>query len=336
MAGFDVAALPRGEKSTGWLEVSPRADGGMWQLPLLTVTGEKPGPTLVVLAGVHGDEYEGIEAIPVAYNQIEPAALAGTVVMVPVCNVPAYEAALRSSPVDGLNLARVFPGRVDGTVTERIAYALTEQLFRHADFLLDLHSGGVAAEIPTLIGYTYDESELGQQMRAAAEAFGAPVIWGHPLPIPPGRSLSAALDLGVPCLYTEAPGGGYARPQDVACFSRGIMNLMRHLGMLNGEPEVTANPVHLVGDGNLDIVTVAPVSGFFRASVELLQHVKQGETLGQITDFAGKPIAAVTAERDGVVIMLRRIHRVHAGEGLAQVTQTLESYLSTSNQSTHS
>lgn len=329
MGEFNLVALPRGEKRSGWLEVAPRVDGGVWRLPILTITGVEAGPTLVVLAGVHGDEYEGIEAIPVAFNQIDPASLKGTLVMVPVCNLPAYESAIRSSPIDGLNLARVFPGRAEGTVTERIAHTLTQQLFRHADFLLDLHSGGVAYDIPTLIGYLHDDGELGQKSRAGAEAFGAPVIWGHPMPLPAGRSLSAALELGVPFLYTEAPGGGTARPEDVACFSQGILNLMRHLGMLAGDIKLPATSVHLVGDGNLDIVTLAPVAGYFRASVALLEHVQQGQVLGNIFDFSGKSVATIPAESAGVVIMLRRIHRVHAGEGLVQVTHTLEDYQST-------
>jgi predicted deacylase len=281
---------------------------------------------LVVLAAVHGDEYEGVEAIPQAFGDVDPTLLAGTLVMVPVCNLPAYESAIRSSPIDGLNLARVFPGKADGTVTERIAYTLTEQLFRHADFLLDLHSGGVAADIPTLIGYLHDDGELGQKSRAAAEAFGAPVLWGHPMPIPAGRSISAAMEVGVPWLYTEAAGGGFARPDDVACYRRGILNLMRHLGMLAGAPEVPTASLHLVGDGNLDIVTLSPVGGYFRPAVNVLDRVKKGDLMGNIVDFFGKVSATILAEADGVVIMVRRLHRVHVGEGLVQVTNTLEDY----------
>jgi predicted deacylase len=248
--------------------------------------------------------------------------------MVPICNMPAYEAALRSSPIDGMNLARVFPGKANGTVTERIAHTLTEQLFRHADFLLDLHSGGVAYDIPTLIGYLHDDGELGQRSRAAAEAFGASVIWGHPMPVPAGRSLSAAMEFGLPWLYTEAPGGGFARPDDVACFRRGILNLMRHLGMLPGTPEVPASALHLVGDGNLDIVTLAPVGGYFRPTVAVLDRVQKGALVGHIVDLFGKTVATISAEADGVVIMVRRLHRVHVGEGLVQVTNTLDDYLS--------
>lgn len=328
MTEFMLDALTPGTKTKAWLSVAPRTDGNQWRLPVLAVKGTQPGPTLVVLAAVHGDEYEGIEAIPLAFGDVDPAQMAGTLVMVPICNLPAYEAAQRSSPLDGLNLARVFPGRAEGTVTERIAYALTEQLFRHADFLLDLHSGGVSADIPTLVGYLYDDGELGQRSRAAAEAFGAPVLWGHPMPIPDGRSISAATALGVPWLYTEAAGGGYARPHDVACYRRGILNVMRHLSMLTGALEIVDSPVHLVGDGNLDVVTLAPVGGYFRAQVSLLDHVQQGDLLGTIVDFFGEVRAEIRAEAAGVVIMVRRLHRVHVGEGLLQVTNTLDDYLS--------
>jgi predicted deacylase len=275
---------------------------------------------LVVTAGVHGDEYEGIEAIARLYQQIEPAQLRGKLVLVPVCNMAAYEAVQRSSPIDGLNLARTFPGDASGTITQRIAHWITEQLLRHADFYIDLHSGGVAYDIPTLIGYIHDAGELGQRSRAAAAAFGAPVLWGHPLPMPPGRTISAATDLGVPSLYSEAPGGGYARPADVAIFAQGVINVMRHLGIIAGDPAPQPCTHDLFGDGNLDVVTAAPVAGYFRAAVALLDEVVTGQPLGAIYDFAGAVLAEVLSERDGVVIMLRRIHRVQVGEGLAQVT----------------
>ncbi len=328
MGEFAWDALAPGTKFSGWMPVAPRVDGKAWELPVLAVRGAHDGPVLVVLAAVHGDEYEGIEAIPLAFGDVNPTNVHGTLVMVPVCNLPEYEAAQRSSPIDGMNLARVFPGKADGTVTERIAHVLTERLIRRADFLLDLHSGGVTADIPTLVGYLHDDGDLGHRSRAAAEAFGAPVLWGHPLPIPPGRSISAAMELGVPWLYTEAAGGGLARAGDVACFRRGILNLMRHLGMLAGAPEVPDTALHLVGDGNLDIVTLAPCGGYFRAHVKLLECVQRGDRLGTIFDLFGQPLAEVRAEMDGVVIMVRRIHRVHAGDGLLQVTNTLDSYLS--------
>ena len=317
---LDISQLPRHSREAGWLEVAPRADGGMWRLPFLYVTGASAGPTLVVTAAVHGDEYEGVAAIPRVFQQVQPADLRGTLLMVPVCNMPAYEAGTRSSPIDGLNLARVFPGDAHGTLTQRIAHWITEKLLRSADFFIDLHSGGVAANIPTLVGYIHSDDELGRRSLAAAKAFGAPVLWGHPPPVPPGRSISAATTLGVPSLYTEAPGGGYARPDDVDCFATGVLNVMKHLGMLAGEPQSRPMTHHLLGSGDLDQVIGAPVAGYFRAEVALLEEVSAGQRLGTIQDFAGRVTAEVHADRDGVVIMLRRIPRVHVGDGLAHVT----------------
>ncbi|MCX6045437.1 MAG: M14 family metallopeptidase [Chloroflexi bacterium] len=289
-------------------------------MPLLYVTGHEPGPTLVVTAAVHGDEYEGIEAIPHIYSQIQPAALRGTLVMVPICNMAAYEAAQRSSPIDGLNLARVFPGDAKGTITQRIAYWIREKLLSRADFYIDLHSGGVAYDIPTLIGYIHDEGMLGQASLAGAKAFGAPILWGHPLPMAPGRTVSAATDLGVPSLYTEGPGGGYARPDDVACFMQGVRNVLHHLGMLEGAPQPRRMTHHLFGDGNLDSVIDATEAGYFRATVELLSEVKTGQKLGVVQDLFGQPQQEVIADQEGVVIMLRRLHRVQVGDGLVHIT----------------
>jgi len=320
---FDLPGLPVGEKATSWLDVAGRADGGVWRLPLLYVTGQAAGPTLVVTAAVHGDEYEGVEAIPQIFQQLEPAHLRGKLIMVSVCNMPAYETATRSSPIDGLNLARVFPGDVNGTITQRIAYWLTEKLIKHADFYIDLHSGGATYNIPTLIGYIHDESEIGRRSLAGAQAFGAPVLWGHPLPTASGRTVSAATDFGVPWLYTEAPGGGYARPDDVACFVQGAINVMRWLGMLDGALEPRPLTHQLFGDGNLDQVIDAHVAGYFRAEVDLLDPVVAGQRLGVIRDLFGQVLQEVRADQAGVVIMLRRFHRVHVGDGLAQITQVI-------------
>jgi len=320
MRDFVIADLPRATKATDWLPVATRADGTLWQLPVLYVTGAKPGPTLIVIGAVHGDEYEGVATIPLVFQQVEPAALAGTLVMLPVCNMPAYESAQRSSPLDGLNLARVFPGDANGSITQRIADLITTKLLRHADFFIDLHSGGVAYNIPTLIGYIHDKGELGQRSEAGGRAFGAPVLWGHPLPMAPGRSISAATDLGVPSLYTEAPGGGYARPDDLACFTQGVINVMRHLGMLAGAPQPRPITHDLFGDGNLDTVLSASVAGYWRAEVALLEEVQAGQLLGKVCDLFGTVLTEVTADQAGVVIMLRRVHRVHVGDGLAHVT----------------
>ena len=313
-------SLPAGQKQATWVPLAPRSGGGQWQLPLLIIQGARPGPTLAVSAGVHGDEYEGIAAIRTLYDGLAPNQLSGRLLMIPVCNVPAFEAGTRNSPVDGLNLARVFPGDSGGTLTQRIAAWMHQHFLPEADFYIDLHSGGVAYDIPTLIGYGVGDDGLGQASRAAAEAFGAPVLWGHPLPHPPGRTISSATALGIPSLYTEAPGGGFARPADVACFGRGVQNVMRHLGILPGAIEKAAVTHDLLGSGDLDRVLAAPAGGFFQPEVSLLDEVKAGDQLGTIYDLLGQPLATLQAEQSGVVIMLRRLQRVQAGDGLVHLT----------------
>ena len=317
---LEVGALGKGHRLTGWLNVASRPDGGQWRLPFLCVRGKQDGLTLVVIAGVHGDEYEGVEAIPQIFSQVDPEELNGNLLMVPICNMPAYEAILRSSPIDGLNLARVFPGDPNGSTTHRIAASVRENLIKQADFFIDLHSGGVTYNIPTLVGYTHDEGDLGQRSLAAAKAFGAPILWGHPLPLPEGRTISTAVGLGIPCLYTEAPGGGIARPEDVKCFGNGVLNVMKWMGMLPGDPEPSPIDHHFVGKGDLDQVVSAPVAGYFRPRVELLEMVTSGQLVGVIQDFFGVTVHEIYADTEGHIIMLRRLHRVRVGDGLVHIT----------------
>ncbi len=306
------------------LPVMTLPDGSELALPLLERAGAQPGPTLALLAGVHGDEYEGVQAIHEVMRTLDPARLIGTILAVPVCNVPAYLAATRCSPLDGANLARVFPGDPYGTATERIAHVVTEHVIKRADFLLDLHSAGIAYSMPTLVGYAHEETALGWTAREAALAFGAPVVWGHPPdPTATGRTVSTAQALGVPWLYTEAPGAGRVQPSDLACFTRGIRNLLHFLEMLPGDPEPGPGPLHLLGGGNLDRTPRAGVSGYFVSDVDLLAQVQVGQRLGRILDPWGDTVEEIIASRAGRVVMLRGLPRVFAGDGICLITGEL-------------
>lgn len=311
---FNVNALAANEKHRLWLDI----DG--WQLPVLCICGASAGPRLVLFGAVHGDEYDGPEVIHRIFAQVQPDQLCGTLLMLPVCNVPAYEVVQRSSPIDGANLARVFPGNPRGGITEQIAYWLTEKCIRGADLLLDIHSAGVAYDLPNMVGWTHSDAPHHQAGEAAARVFGAPVVWAHPAPVPPGRSLSAADGLGVPSLYTEAPGGGRVSPETLSLFVNGVTNVMQYMGMLAGKPTPAAPQHELIGNGNLDQTILSPCAGHFRADVKLLQDVRFGQRLGTVYDLLGNELAVLTAPADGRVILLRALHRVKVGDGLAQIT----------------
>jgi predicted deacylase len=318
---FNLDRLRPGSRGSFALPVMRLPDGNDLWLPVLAAAGARHGPTLAVLAGVHGDEYEGIRAIPEIFRSVDVAELRGRLIMVPVCNVPAFRTATRSSPIDGLNLARVFPGDPRGTVTQRIAHALTEQVIAPASLLIDLHSAGIAYTMPTLVGYLYADTPLGQASRAAALAFGCDVVWGHPPDPSAGeRSLSAAEQRGVPWIYTEAAGGGRALPEDVACYRDGVLNDMRHLEMLPGQPEARTPRVHLRGAGNTDDPIRVDSSGYFVSYVQLLEAVRSGQTIGAVLDLAGETVEQVRAHADGRVVIVRGLPVIHAGEGAFLLT----------------
>jgi predicted deacylase len=316
MESFDLDRLRPGSRGSFELPVMRLPDGGDVRLPVLAAAGADDGPVLAVLAGVHGDEYEGIRAIPQVFRGFDLAELHGRLIMVPVCNLPAYRTATRSSPIDGLNLARVFPGDPQGTVTQRIAYVLTEQVIAPANLLIDLHSAGIAYTMPTLVGYPYADTPLGRASYDAALAFGCDVLWGHPPdPNAGGRSISAAEQRGVPWIYTEAAGGGRALAADVMCYTTGVLNVMRHLGMLPGQPVAQQLRCHLLGAGNTDNPIRVDTSGYFISHVELLEPVTAGQIIGAVLDFAGQPIEQIKAHVDGRVVMIRGLPMIHAGEG---------------------
>ncbi|MEZ5399842.1 MAG: succinylglutamate desuccinylase/aspartoacylase family protein [Bryobacteraceae bacterium] len=288
---------------------------GAVEVPLLIVRGARPGPVLALTAAVHGDEYEGVRAIFEVFEELDAAVLAGVLVAAPVANPPAFWAGTRMSPLDGANLARVFPGRADGTASEALAHGLGEQVIGGADFYLDLHSGGVGWTMPSMAGY--DASD--ERSRAGAFAFGAPVIWGHPS-TPPGRTVSFAKSRGIPFLYTEARGGARVHPDDLAMMKRGIRNLLRHIGAMAGELECSPLRAHLIGDGNIDESILAPADGFFTPAVRILDRVRRGDGAGRLLDIRGETIAELAAPRDGIVGLVRDCPMVHAGEPLLLVT----------------
>ncbi len=309
---FDPEAMGPGRY--GFHLLLPGAEA--MSLPVLLVNGLHRGKALVAVAGVHGDEFEGIRALQDVFARLRPERVHGRFLAVPVANPSAVQAARRTSPDDGQNLARVFPGRRDGTVTERLAFALSEAVIARADFLLDLHSGGIAYEFPPLVGYDGSETAWGGASREAAVAFGAPVLWAHPA-IPPGRTISEAARRHIPWLYAEAPGGGRIAPKMLRFYVRGVLNLLAHLRILPGAVRSRPPRWHLVGEGDLERAILSPASGLFVPQVRVLDHVRPGQPLGSVRDPFGKAIATIEAPHEGYVVMLRALPPVAEGEPIA-------------------
>ncbi|TVY08031.1 succinylglutamate desuccinylase/aspartoacylase family protein [Paenibacillus cremeus] len=289
-------------------DTASEATEAAW-LPVLEIAGAEEGPSLLLLAGVHGDEYEGIELIIRLFHQLAPHKLKGNLLMITAANPYSYRGGTRMSPEDGVNLARAFPGNATGTVTERLAYELHHRFISKADFLLDLHSGGTQYAVATLTGYYHNPSTaFGRSCREAAEAFGAKLLWAH-AEIAPGRSISSAQSLGIPWLYTEAFGGRRIRPEDRTFFYEGTLRLLKHLGMCDNPEVGTGDDAPVISrtiysDGNFDHSMLSETDGFFIPEVSLLDEVRQGDRIGTIYHLDGTELQQVKAETAGIVVML--------------------------------
>lgn len=293
--------------------------GDGWSLSVTRCIGARPGPRIGLLAGVHGDEEEGVLTLRRLILELERRPLRGEITLIPIANPAAYVARNRENPVDGKNLARVFPGRLDGTSTERLAHQLTEQAIRGADLLIDLHSGGLLYDMPFFAGYRADGSSASRKSALAAEAFGAPMVWAHRTQSP-GRSLSAAQALGVPAIYVEGPGGGEIRKLDADGYLEGVLNVLAIFECIEVRPKPATAVQHL-GDlgGDIDAAISAQADGLMVRHVSAGQRVKRGEVLAEIFSFDGHCASRVLASEDGLVMLIRRGARVKAGDTVAMV-----------------
>lgn len=305
-------------------------DGAAAEIPLHLIKGAEPGPVLLILAAVHGDEYEGVQTVIELGRMLSPDDIRGTLLMVPIVNGYAYRAADRLSPEDGRNLAREFPGNREGTVTERLAWHVGKSLIEQAGFLLDLHSGGTYYEVPELVGYyDNDSDETGRRSRAAAEAFGFQVLWAHDQ-VAAGRTVSHALAHGIPWLYTEAFGGRRIKRDEQLRLRQGALRLMDHLGMLADSSkwvpaaEVPEIRFRLGGNGDFDGSVVADADGFFIPAVRLLQQMRQGEDIGTIYNVFGEVVQAYRAICDGVVVGLAGTPAVKPGSTIYTIAPARE------------
>jgi len=316
-ADFHPDRFARGAKYTFDLELGPAARNIC--LPVLLVRGSHPGKRLVVSAAVHGDEYEGVRAVFEVFRALDPATMSGDFLSVPVSNPPAFWNGTRSSPLDGGNLARLFPGSLEAGPTAAIAYYMAPSIIAHADLFLDLHSAGVKWLMPTLIGYDAGDP----RSRDAALAFGAKVMWGHP-GMAPGRTITFADEQNIPWLYTEAHGAGRINPEDLETFREGVFNLLRHLNIIAGPLRTAPVEWHLYGNGDIDRGIVANQRGFLLTDARLFQRASAGEELGRLINLLGETIETYRAPTDGVLAMIRAFPVVEPGEPLFLLTDLLE------------
>jgi predicted deacylase len=294
------------------------------RVDVLTIRGERAGPTVSVLGGVHGDELEGVVAARILARRLRGSLAAGAVRLVAVANPLAFAARRRETPLDGANLARCFPGRADGTVTERIADCLSRAVIAGSELLVDLHSAGAAYSMPLFVGCPGGDDDVAARSRIAAELFGAPLGWLHSA-IQPGRSVSTALAFDVPAIYVEGGGGAALRRDEVDRYVTGVERILCSLGDLAG-PATAPGPTRWLigGDGDVDASTSATFDGWCVTAVRAGDEVAPGDLIAEVLDGSGDVVERIVAPRQATVMMLRRHADVRAGDGIVMYGPTAE------------
>ncbi|EPR69423.1 succinylglutamate desuccinylase/aspartoacylase family protein [Cyclobacterium qasimii] len=284
------------------------------------IKASKEGPNGLIIAGVHGDEYEPVLAVLKLINQLKETLIAGSITLVPITNRNAYFSGARVGE-DKLDLARTCPGDSQGTITQQVAAEISE-LIKKADFFIDMHTGGDLFDISPLSGYMLhqDPSVLDTQ-RAMAAAFNLPIVWGTS-PELEGRTLSVARDANVPAIYSEYRGGGY-RAEGVDDLVEGCENVLKYFGMLPGQAS-QANIQYTLednkpGSGHLQVMHPAPEEGIFIAQVDLGDSVSEGDKLGYLLRENGEKGADIIAQRSGMVFLKRAVPMAKAGDALAGI-----------------
>jgi len=309
---FDPRAVGQNKKKALRVDVTTTPGGIPIRQTVLVVGGGEAGPLLVVSGGVHGDEWEGPLAIMRLFRELTPPEVRGTFVGLVAANVPAFDAATHTSPIDGLSLNSVFPGDPNGSVTQQIAYWIGERLIGPSDFYIDLHSSSSDIELPTLCLYKPGTGRAAELSKEAAEAFHAPVVWAYP-DYGPRRPISYAHEHGIPTISTECPASRRVILADVSIYQRGVRNVMRVLGMLQGDLEGPPAEHYLYGNPESSVIT-ARTSGYLLLARELLDWVEEDDLLGTILDLTGEVLEEVRATTAGYVVLRRLVPTVHAGD----------------------
>ena len=316
-----TATASAGSMASGWIEVPAGVDGAT-RIPITIVRGAAPGPTLALVAGTHGSEVAPILALQRVRATLDPKALQGTVLLVHVANMPSYLGrTIYYSPVDGKNLNRVYPGKADGTVSERIAYAITRDIIAPADYLVDMHAGdGNEALRP----YTY-WNRLGLDARTDSVGREMALAWGHDhivvdteRPHDPAASVytqNTAHLRKKPSITAETGYLGAPAEDMISKNVTGAFRLLRYLKMLPGEVELVRNPIWF----ERTQVLQSPHTGIWYPQVEPGQTVQEGTPLGYVTDFFGTRLSEIRAPFGGVVLYIVGTPATTEGEPVGMV-----------------
>jgi len=288
----------------GFLKLPHSRDDSAWgsvMIPI-TVIANGAGPTALLTGANHGDEYEGPIALQELALNLKLEDITGRVIILPMMNMPAFQAGKRCSPIDGANMNRSFPGRADGTVTQKLCHYIATELVPRADIVLDFHAGGRTLDfLPFAAAHILDDKAQEAACMAAMQAFNAPYSMRMLEIDNVGMFDTQVEGEGKVFVTTELGGGGKTTPRMVSIARKGIRNLLIHAGILTGE--LVAEPSQMLDMPDDDCFLFSEHAGLIEYLVELGEDVKFNQPIARIwpTDRTGIPPVEVRAKRSGVL-----------------------------------
>jgi predicted deacylase len=318
MTTLGTASAPPGEMSVGRLPVGQARDGSEVALPVCVINGAREGRTLYVQAVSDGDELNGLGVVQRFVPRIDPADLAGQILVVGIVNHYGFQVAEHRNPIDDTKLNRTYPGDANGTASERIAHA-TFQAASSADLVLDLHQGSTSRMIDEARVRCGTRHRLHRDCLELAKVFGC----GHVLDQkgPDGQLARAAPDEGVPAIDPELGGAVGWDEESIRIGVRGVMNVLTYYDFLEG----TVTPEKQTRASGFDQYG-SPAGGLVELNADLGDRVSRGDTLFRITDPFGTVESTVKADSDGIFWRTRRLPQVATGEYVCSVGTGIDTY----------
>jgi predicted deacylase len=308
-ADIDAARLPDRSRHAFVCIVDAGEGLPAHRVPVLVLCGRGPGPRLMLVGGVHGDEADGIAACFELWRSLEVDSFNGRVVILPIAHVAAFEAGQRRSPHDGADLNRVCPGDPEGEPTSRLAAGLATIVRGNADFLFTLHGWYATGVAAPHVEYDIAESAGQEASRTACFAAGFRDVVAAEWP--PGLLPKVAVAAGIPAMEAEIGGLAATSAANVAFLRARIGDLMAHLGMVAGAPPAVA-----AGAVRHHRHVLAPADGVLDVRIEVGAQVEAGALLAAIHDLAGHEVARVVAPAAGLLATRRSVQRVARGDHL--------------------
>lgn len=305
----------RGMKSYGFIEVG-RTSVNTYRVPVVVIAGAKEGKTVGFLGGTHGTEYASIEGLIRATKDLDPSTMSGNVIAVTVLNGPHFEhKSAFLSPIDRLNQNRQFPGDPEGTLSQRTAYVVFNEVVSRCDALADLHGGDIGEDIDSMMIYGSGGGEEVEKMALdMARCFDTEYVSKLPETVS-GLTMTAQAKYGIPCVTSEAGAPYPVRERHILFHYDGVMNILKYFKVLPGDPKLV-DPVKNPKGYRYK----SEHGGIWHGFHEVGSRVKKGEKIGEVTDLFGNVLQTIIAPEDAKISSVRTFYAVNQGEMLISLT----------------